>query len=100
MGWAKLDDRWHQDPRLWKAGLEATGLACRGITYAVANKTNGFLDESVVQMLAGVRNWRKIANALVLTETWESDEGRGGWWIMDPFVTRQTLKEPKNGGNG
>ena len=99
MGWAKLDDRWHQEPKHWKAGLEATGLACRGITYSVANKTDGFLNESVVRMLAGVRNWRKIANALVLAEIWESDEERGGWWIMDEFVVRQTHKELKNRAN-
>jgi len=96
MGWAKLDDNRHQNPKLRRAGLEASCLDSYGITYAVANKTDGFLDEVVVRMLAGVRNWRKIANALVQVEMWERDEERCGWWIMDPFVTQQTHKKPKN----
>lgn len=79
MGWAKLDDRRHENVKLRKAGLEADGLDVRGITYCAANETDGFLDEAVIPMLSGVIRWRKIVETLVKVGRWEHVEG--GWKI-------------------
>lgn len=83
MGWAKFDDKRHQNPKIRRVGLEASGLDCHGITYAAAMETDGFLDENVVEMLAGVKHWRKIVAKLVVENRWERDNERGGWWIHD-----------------
>jgi hypothetical protein len=82
MGWAKLDDRRHTNPKLRRAGLEAAGLDAYGLTYCSANETDGFMDSSVVEMLAGVRHWKKIVQRLVDEERWTHDDLRDGWWIV------------------
>lgn len=83
MGWAKLDDRRHTNAKLRRAGLEAAGLDAYALTYCSANETDGFVDEAVVEMLAGVRNWRKIVERLVDAGRWTVDESGSGWWLVN-----------------
>ncbi len=83
MGWAKLDDRRHQNPKLREAGLAASGLDAYAITYCAANETDGFVSKDVVSMLASCKRWTQIAQKLVHVNRWEWDEERQGWWIHD-----------------
>ncbi len=83
MGWAKFDDNWDNNPKMLKLSLEAVGLDSRGITCACRNISDGFLDLSVVKHIAGVRNWKKIADSLVAAGRWVEDAEKGGYWIHD-----------------
>lgn len=84
MGWAKIDDKRWQHPKLRRAGLEASCLDYHAISYAAAMKTDGFIDENVAEMIAGVKHWRKLVARLVEVNRWERDSsGREGWWIHD-----------------
>ena len=83
MGWAKLDDRRHENPKLRRAGLAAAGLDSYALTYVSANETDGYIDETVVSMLANCREWRSIAAKLVGVGRWTRDDERGGWWIVN-----------------
>ena len=83
MGWAKLDDRRHENPKLRQAGLAAAGLDSFALTYVSANETDGFLHETVVSMLANCHGWRKIATKLAEVGRWTRDDELCGWWIVN-----------------
>lgn len=83
MSWVRLDDKRHQNPKLRKAGLAASGLDAYALTYCAANETDGFLELEIVSMLAGVRGWRKLADTLVEVGRWDFDQERQGYWIHD-----------------
>lgn len=57
MGWARLDDRWHDHPKTIAAGLEAAGLFVMCLTWAhQARRTSpcpGVIPDAVLARLAG-----------------------------------------------
>lgn len=93
MGWARFDDRRHENVKLRKAGLEADALDVRGITYAAGHETDGWLDEAIVQYLAGVGHWRNLADTLVDVGRWRRDDEAGGWWIHDYLAFNPAKKD-------
>lgn len=70
MGWARLDDGWHDHPKVSEAGLEAAGLWAMCLTWAYRNRrtspTPGVVPDSVVARFAGGKARRLTARLLEL----------------------------------
>lgn len=83
MGWARFDDRRHENAKLIKVGLECDGLHARATTYSSGHLTDGFIDTAVMQHLAGVRHWRKLADRLTDQGLLVRDDSRDGWTVVN-----------------
>lgn len=85
MGWARLDDGWHDHPKVIEAGLEAAGLWAMCLTWANKNKrtsnTPGVVPMSAITRFAAGRAKRltKRLHAVGLFDA-ETPEG---WPIHD-----------------
>lgn len=77
MTWAKLDDRFHSHPKVEEAGLAATGLYARSLSYAACHETDGQIPEAWVKKQGSPR----LAARLTDLGLWERVEG--GWLIPD-----------------
>ncbi len=56
MTWAKVDDRFHEHPKLAAAGAAAWGMWLAGIAYCNRALTDGFIPDAVAEGLGG--RWR------------------------------------------
>lgn len=65
--WVKLDDNFHDHPKVIRAGLEAIGLFTLGLSYAARHLTDGKIPEEFV----GKR--KRLAARLVEVRLWEHD---------------------------
>ena len=83
MQWAKLSSQVWTDPKLRRVGAEATCLYLFAVSYATAVESDGFIDESVVNMLSISRKWRFQISKLVDEQLFERDDSSGGWWITN-----------------
>lgn len=85
MGWARLDDGWHDHPKVIAAGLEAAGLWAMCLTWAHKNrrtsKTPGVVPLAVVDRFAG-RKARGLALRLEAVGMFDAKTD-GGWPIHD-----------------
>jgi hypothetical protein len=70
MPWAKIDDRFHSHRKVRRAGLEATGLFARSLSYSAAESTEGHIEDTWVEEVAGKRAG-KLAEILMATRLWE-----------------------------
>jgi hypothetical protein len=80
MTWVKLDDGFHGHPKVLAAGLAASGLFARALSYCGAYLTDGrvpsawvaaqLLDESddLAQRLVDVGLWRRDGTAYVIPD--------------------------------
>lgn len=95
MAWARLDDRWHDHPKVIAAGLEASGLWAMCLTWAHRSRRGsdrpGFVPKEVVSRFAGSK-----ANRLgcKLTEVGLFEVADGGWMIHD-FTSYLPKYDPK-----
>ena len=84
MGWARLDDGFHDHPKLIGLSLEALGLWTKCLTWAHRHHGSsaqlGFVPVGLATMFAGSRG-EKLGNELVTARLW--DETDGGWLIHD-----------------
>lgn len=84
MAWARLDDRWHDHPKVSAAGLEAAGLWTMCLTWAHANrrkaKRPGVVPRAVIARFAGAKA-TKLTKTLV--EVGLFDVVDDGWKIHD-----------------
>ena len=84
MGWARLDDGWHDHPKVIAAGIDAAGLWVICLTWAHANRrsspTPGYVPRSVLTRFAGAKATR-LAKRLV--EVHLLDPAEGGWLVHD-----------------
>lgn len=86
MGWARLDDRFHDHPKVADAGLEATGLFVMCLTWANANRNrSGVVPESVVRRFTGPRRFTKLTATLHRVGLFD-DPVPDGWPIHDYAV--------------
>jgi hypothetical protein len=68
VAWAKLDDKFHGNPKVLQAGLPALGLYVLGLSYCADQLTDGQLSRKVV---AGWKGWKPAADDLVRAGLWE-----------------------------
>lgn len=84
MGWARLDDGWHDHPKVIAAGLDAAGSWVMSLTWAHANRRSspvpGYVPRSVFARFAGTRAGR-LSKKLV--EVGLFDQVEGGWIVHD-----------------
>jgi hypothetical protein len=87
MAWARLDDGFHDHPKLIGLPLEAVGLWTLSLTWAhrhhgVSSGLFGHIPADLPQRLGGNRG-RKLAALLELHKLWDVEQGLGGWVIHD-----------------
>lgn len=85
MGWARLDDGWHDHPKVIAAGLEAGGLWAMCLTWCYRNRRTapspGVVPPSVVARFAGGKA-KRLAKRLVEVGLFDA-ETAAGWPIHD-----------------
>lgn len=77
MTWAKLDDRFHSHPKLERAGLAATGLYAKSLSYAACYETDGHVPDEWVAKQGPKRH----AERLLSLGLWE--QVKGGYQVAD-----------------
>ncbi len=95
MGWARLDDGWHDHPKVIEAGCEAAGLWAMCLTWAHANRrdncTPGHIPTAVAARFAGTRH-RKLTATLLRVGLF--DPAEDGWVVHD-FTAYLPKYDPK-----
>jgi hypothetical protein len=86
MGWARLDDGFHDHPKVDGISLAAVGLYTLCLTWAHRHRRRaalpGHVPASRVVRVAG-RQADRLAAELVQATLWEREEGLGGYLIHD-----------------
>lgn len=85
MSWARLDDRFHGNPkvlRAWHSEPAAVGLYVMGITYCAQHETDGLIHDWFVLSVVQAKALRaRLVRVLVDVGLWVESEG--GWEIPD-----------------
>ena len=85
MSWARLDDRFHGNPkvlRVWNTQPAAVGLYVMGITYCAQHETDGRVHEWFIASLTPLKRARNtLVKALVDARLWVPAED--GWDLPD-----------------
>lgn len=87
MGWARLDDGFHDHPKLIGLPLDAVGLYTLALTWAHRHKgassgLMGHIPADLPTRLAGSKG-KALAAKLEAHQLWDSEPGLGGWVIHD-----------------
>lgn len=86
MPWARLDDGFHDHPKVDGLSLAAVGLYTLCLTWAHRHRKTavlpGHITEARVSKLAG-RDARKLSTELLACGLWEPENGLGGYVIHD-----------------
>lgn len=87
MGWARLDDGFHDHPKLIGLPLEAIGLYTVCLTWAhrhrgSSNGTLGHIPPELPGRFAGVKG-KRLASLLESHALWDRDPSYSGWVIHD-----------------
>ena len=86
MPWARLDDGFHDHPKVDGLSLAAVGLYTLCLTWAHRHRKTavmpGHITEARVSKLAG-KQARALANELLASGLWEPENGLGGYRIHD-----------------
>ncbi len=103
MGWARLDDRWHDHHKVAAAGLEAAGLWTMCLTWAHSNRrtttTPGVIPQHIVTRFAGTKA-KKLAKVLVDVGLWDAPSS-AGWPIhdFDDYLPRYDPEQARAAGS-
>lgn len=82
MTWVKLDDKWHGHPKVLAAGLAASGLYARALSYCGDYLTDGYVPDGwVAAAIVGER--RDTPARLEEVGLWERAADGRGWLIPD-----------------
>ena len=83
MSWAKLDDRFHGNPKVmaaWTQSPAAIGLYVMGITYCAQHETDGHIDVGFVRLLLPKpRDFKVLPKVLTDVGLWTEEDG--GWHV-------------------
>lgn len=86
MGWARLDDGFHDHPKVDALSLAAVGLYTLCLTWANRHRRGalvpGHITEARVRKVAGDEG-EPLALELVAVGLWEIEDGLGGYLIHD-----------------
>lgn len=78
MTWAKIDDKLHSDTKARKAGMPAMGLWVMCLSHCASHLTDGFVDDTDVEMIGGP-GALDLAARLVKVGLWTRDSEREGY---------------------
>ena len=84
--WVRIEDSFHDHPKVLAAGPRAVGLAVMALSYANRHLTDGHVTREVLRSLGGTRS---DAAKLVKAGMWEVN-GNAGWVIHDFAVYQPT----------
>lgn len=86
MGWARIDDSFHDHPKVDDVSLAAIGLWTLCLTWAHRHRKTSALPGHVpvgrVRKVAGSQA-RRLAGELVSAGLWEPEDAMGGYQIHD-----------------
>jgi hypothetical protein len=86
MPWARLDDGFHDHPKVDGLSLAAVGLYTLCLTWAHRHRKTailpGHITEARVAKLAG-KDARRLSTELLASGLWEPENGLGGYVIHD-----------------
>lgn len=91
MTWVKIDDRFHSHRKVRQAGLEATGLHVRALSYSAAEDLEGHVETAWVTEAAGKRAAKLVA-ALVDAGLWEPN---GNGWVIHDYLDFNPTNEER-----
>jgi hypothetical protein len=91
--WAKIDDGFHDHPKIVGLDLQAVGLWVKALSYCSRHLTDGLVPTSMVVHLAGLPRAQAIAlaRALVTAKLWEPVGAKG--YRFHDYLTYQTSKQ-------
>lgn len=96
MPWVRVEDGFHDDPRVMTAGLAATGLLVLSLSYSNRNLTNGWIPAAVLRRFAASDgNSDQVIAAAVAAQLVQAEEhdGLAGFRIHDDYVKLQPSRE-------
>ena len=102
MAWARLDDRWHDHPKVIQVGLEAAGLWAMCLTWACharrSSPTPGVVPAGVIARFAGPKA-RRLTKVLVDARMFDA-ETPDGWPIhdFDDYLPKYDVEQAKAAG--
>ena len=94
MAWARIDDKFLDNPKVRKAGKEATYLYVSGLVYSSNQLTEGYISDEALGLGAYkgfIKNERTHAATLVECELWDRIEG--GYQIHDYLEYNPTKEQ-------
>lgn len=94
MAWARIDDKFLDNPKVRKAGKEATYLYVSGLVYSSSQLTEGFVSDDALGLVAYkgfIKNEQTHAATLVECGLWDRVEG--GWQIHDYLEYNPTKQQ-------
>ncbi len=80
MPWARLDDRFHVNPKVVGLSIEAVGLYVLALSYCADQLTDGRVPGGWAKTLGGSRA-KRIIGELVDHDLWQAVEG--DWLVHD-----------------
>jgi len=99
MAWARIDDKFLDNPKVRKAGKDATYLYVSGLIYSSNQLTEGFISDEALGLVAYkgfIKNELTHASILVECELWDRVEG--GYQIhdyLDYNPTKEQIEEAR-----
>ena len=94
MAWARIDDKFLDNPKVRKAGKEATYLYVSGLVYSSNQLTEGFISDEALGLVAYkgfIKN--ELTHAAVLVECGLWDKIEGGYQIHDYLEYNPTKEQ-------
>lgn len=94
MAWARIDDKFLDNPKVRKAGKEATYLYISALIYSSSQITEGFISDESLGLVAFkgfIKNENSQAKKLVECDLWDRVEG--GYQIHDYLEYNPTKEE-------
>jgi hypothetical protein len=95
MTWAKLDDRFHQDPQMMRLARGVRLLYVEGLTYCAQQLTDGFVADYMLRKITDEPDPDTAAAALVDGGLWEPAERDRdkGWQVVDYLVNQSSRED-------
>lgn len=110
MGWVRIDDDWHQHPKVLAAGLKGRALWLSAACWVSANNTGGVVPTAALPMLVGAADADPVnaaTEALVLSGLWHGAGATcgdstcpanpgpvpAGQWVFHAWWTHQVRRE-------
>ena len=95
MVWFRIDDKLHDHPKAWKAGIPALGLWSVAGSWCGDNLTDGFVPDYVAARWD--KNYRRLAARLVDAGLWtpHTRDGVAGWQFHDWREFQPTAEKVK-----
>jgi hypothetical protein len=92
--WVRLDDRFHQDPRLLRLRRGHRLTYVEGLTYCAQQLTDGFIADYMLRKITDEPEPEAAAQALVDGGLWErTTDGRDAGWRVVAYLETQTSRE-------